>query len=55
MLVIAAAIEAFWSSRHEFLPEFRYGVGAFFIVVIAAYFIFAGRRGEAQAGKAGTA
>ncbi|MDR0402075.1 MAG: stage II sporulation protein M [Treponema sp.] len=46
MLVIAAAIEAFWSSRHELPVEIRYGAGIFFIVIIAAYFIFAGRRGK---------
>jgi uncharacterized membrane protein SpoIIM required for sporulation len=46
MLVIAALIEAFWSSRHELPGELRYGVGFFFIVLLAVYFLFAGRRGE---------
>jgi uncharacterized membrane protein SpoIIM required for sporulation len=44
MLVIAAAIEAFWSSRHELPLELRYGAGAFFIVVLICYFLFAGRK-----------
>ncbi|MDR0586054.1 MAG: stage II sporulation protein M [Treponema sp.] len=43
MLVIAAAIEAFWSSRHELPSELRYGTGAFFIVALTCYFLFAGR------------
>jgi uncharacterized membrane protein SpoIIM required for sporulation len=51
MLVIAAAIEAFWSSRHEFVPELRYGAGFFCIVVIAVYFIFAGRTKTGEAGE----
>ncbi|MDR2050036.1 MAG: stage II sporulation protein M [Treponema sp.] len=43
MLVIAAAIEAFWSSRHELVPEIRYGAGFFFIILLTVYFLFAGR------------
>ena len=49
MLVIAAAIEAFWSSRHEFPPELRYGVGAAGWLLLILYFVFAGReRGQQQ-------
>jgi uncharacterized membrane protein SpoIIM required for sporulation len=45
MLVIAAMLEAFWSSRHEIPEEIRLAVGGIFILLIAAYFIFSGRRG----------
>ena len=43
MLVIAAVIEAFWSSRHEIDRNIRFiaGFAAMFLVLI--YFIFAGR------------
>jgi len=43
MLLIAAAIEAFWSSRHEFPLALRYGTGAAAWVFVTFYFIFAGR------------
>ena len=43
MLVIAAAIEAFWSSKY-LLPFFlRIGVGASLWVLLLLYFLFAGR------------
>ena len=43
MLVIAAAIEAFWSSKH-FLPiRLRIGVGVTLWVLLLLYFLFAGR------------
>ena len=41
--VIAAAIEAFWSSRHEIPQEIRLAAGAALILLVAAYFVFAGR------------
>jgi uncharacterized membrane protein SpoIIM required for sporulation len=44
MLVIAAAIEAFWSSRHEIPQTIRYGAGAALIVLVILYFTCAGRR-----------
>jgi uncharacterized membrane protein SpoIIM required for sporulation len=44
MLVVAAVIEAFWSSRHEFPQELRYAVGITFIILLVLYFLFAGRR-----------
>jgi uncharacterized membrane protein SpoIIM required for sporulation len=44
MLVLAACIEAFWSSRHEFPPALRYGAGAAGWVMLLFYFVFAGRR-----------
>jgi uncharacterized membrane protein SpoIIM required for sporulation len=43
MLVIAAAIEAFWSSRHELPPLWRVGVGAGLWLLLALYFVCAGR------------
>ena len=48
MLVIAASIEAFWSSHHEFLPAIRYGVGGTLWVLIILYFVFAGRPSTKQ-------
>ena len=47
MLLIAACIEAFWSSRHEFPPLLRYGSGIFCWVFVLFYFLFAGRTGRA--------
>ena len=44
MLVVAACIEAFWSSHHEFSMTLRYGAGAALWVLVIAYFIFAGRK-----------
>ena len=46
MLVVAAAIEAFWSSRHEFPPALRCGAGAAGWVLLLFYFVLAGRRGK---------
>jgi len=43
MLVIAAAIEAFWSSRHEFPFQIRIGVGISLWILLLAYFLFAGK------------
>ena len=45
MLVIAAIIEAFWSSRHEIDQTIRFAAGFSAIFVVSVYFIFAGRRG----------
>jgi uncharacterized membrane protein SpoIIM required for sporulation len=44
MLVIAAVIEAFWSSRHEIPEIVRFTAGGIAIVLVFFYFIFAGRR-----------
>ncbi|MCL2478692.1 MAG: stage II sporulation protein M [Treponema sp.] len=44
MLFIAACIEAFWSSRHEFPAALRFGSGIFCWAFVLFYFIFAGRR-----------
>jgi uncharacterized membrane protein SpoIIM required for sporulation len=43
MLVLAAAIEAFWSPRTEFPPPVKYAVGAALWLVTLAYFAFMGR------------
>ena len=47
MLLIAAGIEAFWSSRHEFHPALRYGSGAMCWILVICYFVFAGRGRQA--------
>jgi uncharacterized membrane protein SpoIIM required for sporulation len=44
LLLIAAVIEGFWSSRHEIDPAIHYGSGAAGALLLAAYFIFAGRK-----------
>lgn len=43
MLVLAAAIEAFWSSRHEFPLSLRLGAGAAAWLFLILYFACAGR------------
>ena len=44
MLVLAAVIEAFWSSKH-FLPiQLRIGTGICFWILTLLYFLFAGRK-----------
>jgi uncharacterized membrane protein SpoIIM required for sporulation len=43
MLVLAAVIEAFWSSRHQMPLALRYGAGIAGWILLAAYFLFAGR------------
>jgi len=51
MLVIAAVIEAFWSSKHMFPVQLRVGSGLALWILILLYFLFAGiRRGESRAG-----
>ncbi|GHV95814.1 hypothetical protein AGMMS50293_21340 [Spirochaetia bacterium] len=46
MLVIAAVIEAFWSSRHELPLRLRIGAGIVLWVLLLLYFLLAGRRGR---------
>jgi uncharacterized membrane protein SpoIIM required for sporulation len=46
MLVIAAAIEAFWSSRHEIPEGVRLAAGAIIIILVFFYFVFAGTSAE---------
>jgi uncharacterized membrane protein SpoIIM required for sporulation len=44
MLVIAAVIEAFWSSQHTLPFELRIGVGIGLWILLLLYFLFAGRK-----------
>jgi len=46
MLVVAACIEAFWSSRFTTPVSVRYGTGAAGWVLLAFYFVFVGRKNE---------
>ena len=46
MLVIAAVIEAFWSSRHELGTTIRIIAGSFMIFLVFFYFVFIGRKHE---------
>jgi uncharacterized membrane protein SpoIIM required for sporulation len=48
MLVIAAFIEAFWSSNNIFESWQKYLVGSFLWIIVISYFVFSGRnlRGE---------
>ena len=46
MLVIAAIIEAFWSSRHEIGEPVRFAAGGTAIFLVIFYFVFAGRSGK---------
>ena len=48
MLVVAACIEAFWSSRYTLLPELRYGAGIAGWVLVIVYLAFAGRSGNRE-------
>ena len=43
MLVIAAVIEAFWSSRHELGETIRIAAGSFAAFLVLIYFVFTGR------------
>jgi len=48
MLVIAACVEAFWSSRFQVPLQLRYGAGIAGWVLLGLYFIFAGRKNESR-------
>jgi uncharacterized membrane protein SpoIIM required for sporulation len=43
MLLAAAFVEAFWSSKATIAPQIKYTVGIIMWVILAAYFIFLGR------------
>jgi uncharacterized membrane protein SpoIIM required for sporulation len=43
MLILAAVIEAFWSSRHELPQMVRFVAGGAAIVLVTLYFLCAGR------------
>lgn len=49
MLIIAAFLEAFWSSSSTTPVAIKYSVGAVFWILVVYYFIFAGRNRERQA------
>jgi uncharacterized membrane protein SpoIIM required for sporulation len=44
MLVIAAVIEAFWSSRHEIPPPFHFAFGAVMVFLVSLWLFRAGRK-----------
>lgn len=48
MLVIAAALEAFWSSSRAISSSVKYTVGTLFWLAVGYYFLFSGRRGESR-------
>ena len=43
LLILAAIIEAFWSSSTQIAPTLKYGIGALGWLLLAAYFTLAGR------------
>ncbi len=47
MLLIAASIEAFWSSR-QLTPILKYAIGIMNWLIVVIYFVFAGRRHAAR-------
>jgi uncharacterized membrane protein SpoIIM required for sporulation len=53
MLVIAAAVEAFWSSSRWVTPQVKYGVGGACWLLVLAYLGWQGRPRTAKAGDAG--
>ena len=53
LLVLAAFIEAFWSSR-ELAPQIKYGVGATCWALLVLYLLFAGRQRRRQGGPHGS-
>ncbi|PUA28867.1 MAG: hypothetical protein B0W54_10665 [Cellvibrio sp. 79] len=56
MLVIAAFIEAFWSSNNILLPWQKYLVGGFLWALVIGYLVFSGRqlRGESASAERGS-
>jgi uncharacterized membrane protein SpoIIM required for sporulation len=44
LLVLAAAVEAFWSPHYELPPAIKYGAGAAGWVLLFLYFAFSGRK-----------
>jgi uncharacterized membrane protein SpoIIM required for sporulation len=46
MLLVAAAVEAFWSSASWLPPAVKYGVAAMCWVSVIAYLVFQGRRAD---------
>jgi uncharacterized membrane protein SpoIIM required for sporulation len=52
LLIAAAAVEAFWSSRSQIPQEIRYAAGGLGWVLLILYFALAGRRGPSGGEKA---
>jgi uncharacterized membrane protein SpoIIM required for sporulation len=52
MLVVAAAVEAFWSSARWIAPEVKYGVGLACWALVIAYLGWQGRPARAGGGHA---
>ena len=48
MLLIAAFIEAYWSSMHAIKPQVKYIVGGALWLLVISYFLFAGRGYETR-------
>lgn len=48
MLLLAAFVEAFWSSNTSLAPMLKYGVGAILWALVISYFLFAGRAHESR-------
>jgi uncharacterized membrane protein SpoIIM required for sporulation len=48
MLLMAAFVEAFWSSNTSLTPMIKYGVGATLWALVILYFCFAGRANESR-------
>ena len=48
MFILAAFIEAFWSSLQFIPPEIKYLFGAFLWVLVISYFLFAGRNADRE-------
>lgn len=46
LLLLAAFVEAFWSSTESLAPEVRYAVGGVLWLAFFAYLVFGGRRGH---------
>jgi len=49
MLVIAAFLEAFWSSNNILMPWQKYLVGGFLWALVISYLVFSGRRRQGEA------
>jgi uncharacterized membrane protein SpoIIM required for sporulation len=46
MLIVAAGVEAFWSSANWLSPTLKYGVASLCWAAVFGYFIFQGRRAD---------
>lgn len=48
MLVVAAFLEAFWSSTESISPTIKFSVGGVLWLIVICYFVFMGRRNGSQ-------